>query len=166
MDSSAYEAIYTGVYIFIFIIALTVAIVLFNSITNFADLAYEFTNRIDSNSTIVQAPVEENLLLDSNKVLSYYYNYIQKDLYGDGESANMGTQKEKYKISIYTKVNDNGIPKLDSKLEKGLTLEEAIERIGINSDNNKYILTYDSKDEGSIDITIKKATQAQIESFY
>ena len=63
MEDSAFEALYTGAYIFVFIVALTITIYLFSSITNFADLAYEYNNDVQSGATIVDTPVEQDLLL-------------------------------------------------------------------------------------------------------
>ena len=71
MEDSAYEAIYTGVYVFIFIIALTVSLLLFNGINEVADLSYEFSNKISGSETLVNVPVEQNLLLSPSEVLSY-----------------------------------------------------------------------------------------------
>ena len=46
MDESAYTALYTGTYIFVFIIALSLTIFLFTEVVNYADVAYEFDENV------------------------------------------------------------------------------------------------------------------------
>ncbi len=160
MGESAYEAIYTGVYVFIFIIALTVSMLLFNNITEVANLSYEFSNKIEDNATLVDVPVEQNLLLEPYEVLSYYYNYVERDLYSN-TTGNSGLNS--YKVSIYTKASDQPGAST-SLLPTNLDINSAMNAIG---KNNKYILRYISKDSsGTINIQIQKATNAEIESFF
>ncbi len=42
MEESAFQAIYTGVYIIIFIVALTTSLYLFNGISDLAEKSYEY----------------------------------------------------------------------------------------------------------------------------
>lgn len=42
MEESAFQAIYTGVYIVIFIVSLTTALYLFNGISKLAEDSYEY----------------------------------------------------------------------------------------------------------------------------
>lgn len=154
MEESAYEALFTGTYIFVFIIALTVTLYLFNSIMDFSDLAYEFNTTVEDKSTIINAPVEANRLLTGAEVLSYYYNYVRHDLYAEKEST------INYNVTI-----SNGTNSINADLE-GKNLKEVAERIGIDS---KYILYYraaskDAEGKKNITIEIVKATQAQIDA--
>lgn len=159
MEDSAFEALYTGAYVFVFIIALTVTIFLFSSITDFADLAYEYEETSGDSSVIVDTPVNQNLLLSSDEVMSYYYNYIKKDIYGDD------SKKESYNVIIKTKAKDEAGADLSLiSGESDMTISELSARLG---KNNKYILRYKSVDNvGNVTIEIQKATQAEIDAVY
>ena len=159
MEDSAFEALYTGAYVFVFIIALTVTIFLFSSITDFADLAYEYEETSGDSSVIVDTPVNQNLLLSSGEVMSYYYNYIKKDIYGDD------SKKESYNVIIKTKAKDEAGADLSViSGESDMTISELSARLG---KNNKYILRYKSVDNvGNVTIEIQKATQAEIDAVY
>ena len=151
MEESAYEALFTGTYIFVFIIALTVTLYLFNSIMDFSELAYEFNNTVEDKSTIINAPVEANRLLTGEEVLSYYYNYVRHDLYTEKKSP------INYNVTISGLNNEQLATK---------TLYQVAEAIGIN---DKFILyyrgaEYDENGVKNIDIEIKKATQEQIDA--
>ena len=164
MEDSAYEAIYTGVYVFIFIIALTVSLLLFNGINEVADLSYEFSNKISGSETLVNVPVEQNLLLSPSEVLSYYFNYIQKDLYStEFVNSKSGVVATKYNVTIYTKAKDQ-LNYTNTMLSKDLSIAEVLNAIGTDG---KYILRYESvASNGVANITIQKATNAEIESFF
>ena len=159
MEDSAFEALYTGAYVFVFIIALTVTIFLFSSITDFADLAYEYEETSGDSSVIVDTPVNQNLLLFSDEVMSYYYNYVKKDIYGDD------SKKESYNVIIKTKAKDEAGADLSViSGESDMTISELSDRLG---KNNKYILRYKSVDNaGNVTIEIQKATQAEIDAVY
>ena len=159
MEDSAFEALYTGAYVFVFIIALTVTIFLFSSITDFADLAYEYEETSGDSSVIVDTPVNQNLLLSSDEVMSYYYNYVKKDIYGDD------SKKESYNVIIKTKAKDEtGADLSVISGESDMTISELSDRLG---KNNKYILRYKSVDNvGNVTIEIQKATQAEIDAVY
>lgn len=156
MEESAYEALFTGTYVFVFIIALTVTLYLFNSMLDFSDLAYEFNTTVEDKSTIINAPVEENRLLTGEEVLSYYYNYVKNDLY---------TQKDapiNYNITIKKTATGGSI----NNTLNSMKLNQVASEIGIN---NRYILyykgaAYDAEGKKNIDIEIVKATQEQIDS--
>lgn len=151
MEESAYEALFTGTYIFVFIIALTVTLYLFNSIMDFSELAYEFNTTVEDKSTIINAPVEANRLLTGEEVLSYYYNYVRHDLYTEKESP------INYNVTI------SG---LNNTQLASMSLFQVAQAIGVN---DKFILyyrgaEYDANGKKNIDIEIKKATQAQIDA--
>ena len=81
MEDSAYESIYTGVYVFIFIIALTITIFLFKSISNLSEKSYEYGKAKTDLAVSEDVPSENTIILTSQEVISYYFNYIRKDLY-------------------------------------------------------------------------------------
>lgn len=158
MEESAYQALFTGTYILVFIVALTVTLYLFNSMLDFAELAYEFNITIEDNATIINAPVEAERLLTGEEVLSYYYNYVKHDLYTEKESP------INYNVAIKLAPNSESIN--NSLTDKSLSEVAAI--IGTDS---KYILKYsgakyidEKKEKKNIDIEIVKATQDQIDS--
>ena len=85
MEESAFDAIYIGIYVFIFVIAVTSTIFLCNSISNYSDMAYEFSHKTDNSALIVGSEVQRNNIINGEEVINYYYNYIKKDKY-DGSS--------------------------------------------------------------------------------
>lgn len=146
MESSATQAIYTGAYIFVFVAALTITIYLFNSILDFSNIAYEFEGKIESSEILVNVPVEANRLLSADEAASYYYNYVLKDKY---YTTTSNKEIEKYNVTF------SGINLADKTSYKDV--------MGILGKDSKFILTYDSVDaNGKINITIKKATNEQI----
>lgn len=152
MENSAFEALYTGTYVLVFIVALTITLYLFNSIIDFSELAYEFNVKVEDNSTIIDAPVEANRLLTGEEVLSYYYNYVKHDLYTEKESP----------INYHVDIK---ISKTPEEL-KEMSLLEVSQAIGMN---NKFILyyrgaNYDEQGKKNINIEIVKATQEQIDA--
>lgn len=152
MEDSAFDALYTGTYVLVFIIALTITLYLFNSIIDFSDLAYEFNTKVEDNSTIIDAPVEANRLLSGEEVLSYYYNYVKHDLYTEKVSP------VNYNVNIQIGRTTNELA--------GMSLYEVSKAIGMD---NKFILRYkgaqyDANGVKNIDIDIVKATQEQIDA--
>ena len=83
MEESSFQAIYTGVYIVIFIAALTTTLYLFNGINTLAESSYDYGNVITSH-TVIEAPDENELNLNGNDIVSYYFNYAKKDKYESG----------------------------------------------------------------------------------
>ena len=82
MEESAFQAIYTGVYIVIFIVSLTTALYLFNGISAVAEEAYEYGNKV-TDQTVIEPPDPESLKISDSQAISYYMNYIRND---DGSS--------------------------------------------------------------------------------
>lgn len=164
MEDSALEALYTGAYIFVFIVALTITLYLFGSITNFADLAYEYNNDVQSGATIIETPVEQDILLNIDEVISYYYNYIARDLYGS-EAIESGMITDSTTASI-TKYNVNIEGLMD--LSKDATIKDIYSILAAkDGKNTKYILTYDKVTYDNknkikiVDISIKRATNIE-----
>lgn len=152
MEESTSQAIYTGVYVLVFIMSLTITLYLFGSIIDFSDLAYEYNVKSEDNSTIIDAPAEANRLLTGEEVLSYYYNYVKHDLYTEKVSP------VNYNVDIKI-----GVSKEDLNNMSLLQLSNAI---GID---NKFILrykgaSYTASGIKNIDIEITRATQEQIDA--
>lgn len=134
MEDSTFEAIHVAVNIFVFIIAITATIYLFKSISELSEKAYEFGKlKIDS-VVAEQVPSENAVVLDSSQVISYYFNYVKKDLYAEPDA----TVKQEYKITINTP--SGTITRTD------LTYQEALNSIGTT---RKYILEYKTKNTAS-----------------
>ncbi|MDD3303951.1 MAG: hypothetical protein PHP54_03445 [Clostridia bacterium] len=164
MEDSALEALYTGAYIFVFIVALTITLYLFGSITNFANLAYDYNTEVQGGATIVETPVEQDILLNINEVISYYYNYVARDLYGNEE--NNGTITTDSNNAVITKYNVT-IEGL-MQLPRDATIKDIYAILAAkDGKDSKYILTYnkvsyDTKDNVKIvDISIKRATNIE-----
>ncbi|MEG2348786.1 MAG: hypothetical protein RSB67_03980 [Clostridia bacterium] len=147
MENSAIQAIFTGVYVLIFVAALTVTMFLFHSITDYADKAYEFGTKKAEGSVTISAPTNRYRILNSSEVISYYFNYVKRDLYGTDSIA--GTDKTKYSITLE---KDN--------VEMTENFVDEIKK------DKKYILIYKGKNENTneVNITIKEATEDEIQA--
>lgn len=143
MEDSSYEALYTGVYIFIFIAALTITLFLFKSVSDVAEKAYEFGNASQSGSVLVNVPVDENRYLNGSEVISYVYNYIQGDLFSS-QRVN-----DEYEIVIK---NKDGQTVINKRLTVANVYDQINKTINVKS---KYILKYDQVNaDGKAVITI------------
>lgn len=82
---NSYEALYTGVYIFVFVAALTIALYLFQGVNELADSAYDYGKAVEDNALVeTNTDIEESKYLSREDVISYYFNYIKKDNYESG----------------------------------------------------------------------------------
>lgn len=89
---NSYEALYTGVYIFVFVAALTIALYLFQGVNDLADNAYDYGKAVDSSAVIeTDTDAEDSKYLSREDVISYYFNYIKKDNYEDVDVSGMPT---------------------------------------------------------------------------
>ena len=89
MEDSTFEAIYIGVYIFVFIAALSLTLYMFKSVNELANKAYEYGSNISND--LIEIPDEnKESTLDIQGFLSLYYNYVSKDLYDLEDQANDG----------------------------------------------------------------------------
>lgn len=157
MENSTFEAIYTGVYIFIFVIALSITIFLFRETNDYADRAYEYNVKATESSVILNAPVQKYRLIDGNEVVSYFYNYIKRDSYGSNK-----TQIE-YIVTIKNQSGGN-IVSSDTSITpvttlNSITFGKFTTMINVNA---KYVLTYRTTLNNSVYIDIKEATQEEI----
>lgn len=149
------EAIYIGVYTMIFVIALTLTIFLFSSLMSYSDEAYEYMHSIDNNGVLLNAPANRYLVINGQEVISYYFNYIQKDKYLDKD----------YDEKTVVTINLNSSSESPQYLtQDDLTYKELLEKIGIN---NKYVLSVDQRTNSEYTyINITKATQEQVQEVW
>lgn len=146
------EAIYMAVYTLIFVMALSLTIFLFSSLMDYSDEAYEYMHSLNNNGVVLNAPVNRHLLLNGQEVISYYFNYIQKDKYLNRD------YDDKTVVSINLNTRNDSPAYLT---QEDLTYKEAAEKIGITS---KYILTVGQNSNSEytyIDIT--RATEEEIQ---
>lgn len=147
METSSTQLIYTAVYVFIFIAAITISIYLFSAVTNFTEKAYEFGNIKEEGAVTLDTPTNRYRILDSNEVISYCYNYIIRDQYGaigkDEQEAN-----KKYNVNVF---NDKG----QVNISKDTDLDTLVKKLGTNK---SYIFIYDSMSSDIANITIRPAT--------
>lgn len=135
MENSAFEAIYTGVYIVVFIAAFTVTLYLFMSINQVAEEAYNYGNVVTTQA-VVQVPTEQkDLYMSASEVVSFVFNYKIRDLYNDSDS-------EQSKCIIKLKNSSGNEIVLDVSEYK-----ELIQKLNSNS---KYIFKYESIDDKGI----------------
>lgn len=145
MEESTYEALYTGVYLFVFIIAVSSAVFLFNSVTKYADLSYEFGKEI-TGSVMENVPTSRYKVLTGSEVISYYFNYISHDLYD-----NANEKVSEYEIEI-TRGNTVVLNSSQSRLGYQELTTGTNPKINLQG---KYILEYKGPIEGSNKIKIR-----------
>lgn len=131
MEDSTFEAMHVAVNIFVFVIAISATIYLFSSISKLSERAYEYGKAKVDNAVAEQVPSENAIVLDSSQVISYYFNYVKKDLYATPDS----TVKQEYKVTINT---PSGII-----TNTNLTYSDVLNAVGTT---RKYVLKYISKD--------------------
>lgn len=102
MENSANEALIIGAYVFVFIIALSSTVYLFNSVYKYSQLAYKYENTIDSGNLVSGIPSDNQIVMDGTDVMSYIYNYYLYDAYTNSSSIN-----KTYKLTIINKSNTN-----------------------------------------------------------
>lgn len=151
MDN-AQEALYIGLYTFIFVIALSLTVGLFSSIMNYTDDAYEFMHTSSNGALIISERENRHIVLSSTEVLSYYFNYIKKDRLDSSVIENNAV------VTINLNTKDETPLYLDSK---NLSYKEALQKIG---QDNKYILTVGKQTNDNVTyINIIKATPEELE---
>lgn len=130
MEESTFDAIYIGVYVFVFIIAVSSAVFLYQSISEYAEQAYEYSHMIDSGSLILNTETSRNRILTGDEVLNYYYNYVKQDNYGE----------QKVETNYTVLINLNSKTETENLLTNtNLRYKEVAEQIGLN---NQYLLEY------------------------
>ena len=149
MDESTNTLLYTATYVFIFIIAVSLSIVLFLSVNRYADSAFEYKQGlngsiINTGSTGLEEYQTGQVPLTRSDVFSYYVNYVKKDLYGESTTSGEYTTNQDviYDVSIKDK---NG-----NELVKELQYNDVYDKLA-----DKYVLKYTSQ---SIDESNNKKT--------
>ncbi len=147
MEDSAFEALYTGVYVIIFITALSITIFLFSTMEKYSELAYEYQTTVQSGQLIENLPTSNYEILTGSQVISYYYNYIAKDRYSSTTSTSSSGEKN-YIIEIHdgpdTYGSGSSLPYSNLKSVISYEKKYKLEYISQNGDNvviNINILT-------------------------
>ena len=144
MGENATEGIYIGVYIFIFVVALSATITMFFMINNYAELSYEYGKKIENSGTLIEgAPTTTYRIVNGDQLIAYYYNYIRN-------SSNI------YHIEVKNLKGDNIL-----ELNKMYNYNEVLNLI---SPSKEYVLNYNkvtTKENGSkeVYITISEINQ-------
>lgn len=79
---NSYEALYTGVYLFVFVAAMTIAVYLFQGVNDLANNSYDY-GKVVTGDAVIETDTEEAKYLSREDVISYYMNYIKKDNYDE-----------------------------------------------------------------------------------
>lgn len=101
MEDSTNTLLYTATYVFIFVIALSISITLLFSVNKYADSAFNYKQGLQS--SIIDTPTTgsetaNKVTLSAEDVISYYYNYVKRDIYADnGGNVNSDVT---YKVGI------------------------------------------------------------------
>ncbi len=77
---NSYEALYIGVYLFVFVAAMTIAVYLFQGVNDLANNSYDY-GKVVTGDAVIETDTEEAKYLSREDLISYYFNYIQKDNY-------------------------------------------------------------------------------------
>lgn len=157
MEDSTYEAIYTAVYVFVFVIALSITIFMFKTIYDYSERSYEYGNKGLDESVIVNAPASKFRLINGDEVISYFYNYIKRDMFGNAKTD------IDYRVNI-RKLNGEVIfSSVSTPIDtiNNATFYKVASSINTNT---KYVLTYTSQSANLIYIDINEATDEQINS--
>ena len=151
MDS-VNEALYIGIYTFIFVIALSLTIFLFSSLMSYTDHVYEYMHDLSNDGVNISLQADRHLILSSQEVVSYYYNYIKKDRL----SENIVDDSVVLSINLNTK-NESPI-----YLERtDLSYKDLMQKLG---NNTQYILTVGrNSNENVTYLNIIKATDEELQ---
>ena len=151
MDS-VNEALYIGIYTFIFVIALSLTIFLFSSLMSYTDRVYEYMHDLSNDGVNISLQADRHLILSSQEVVSYYYNYIKKDRL----SENIVDDSVVLSINLNTK-NESPI-----YLERtDLSYKDLMQKLG---NNTQYILTVGRNSTEDVTyLNIIKATDEELQ---
>ena len=151
MDS-VNEALYIGIYTFIFVIALSLTIFLFSSLMSYTDHVYEYMHDLSNDGVNISLQADRHLILSSQEVVSYYYNYIKKDRL----SENIVDDSVVLSINLNTK-NESPI-----YLERtDLSYKDLMQKLG---NNTQYILTVGRNSTEDVTyLNIIKATDEELQ---
>ncbi|MBR2785159.1 MAG: hypothetical protein IKD74_04145 [Clostridia bacterium] len=151
MDS-VNEALYIGIYTFIFVIALSLTIFLFSSLMSYTDRVYEYMHDLSNDGVNISLQADRHLILSSQEVVSYYYNYIKKDRLSDNIVDN----------SVVLSINLNTKNESPIYLERtDLSYKDLMQKLG---NNTQYILTVGrNSNENVTYLNIIKATDEELQ---
>lgn len=156
MNESTNTLLYTATYVFIFVIALSLSIMLFLGINRYANSAYEYSQGLGgsiintvSDGTEMYDGDTQLLPLTREDVLSYYFNYIKKDLYG-GQSNNNADVK--YDVNIVLETERDNICLGKEEESKNLTNSQVEEKL---RGYNKFYLEYEAENPNTKIVYIK-----------
>lgn len=153
MNNSMYEGLIVAAYITVFIAATTLTIFLFTSIQEYADKAYEYSNRISSGSLMeITIPTEEQdaIILRGDELISYYFNYIVYDAYTSNYKSDVRTEM---KNSNNFNVVVDGIS-INNIGKSNLSYASFLDYINLNK---KYSLKFTEYTDDKKTIEIKEA---------
>ena len=151
MDS-VNEALYIGIYTFIFVIALSLTIFLFSSLMSYTDRVYEYMHDLSNDGVNISLQADRHLILSSQEVVSYYYNYIKKDRL----SENIVDNSVVLSINLNTK---NESPIYFERTD--LSYKDLMQKLG---NNTQYILTVGrNSNENVTYLNIIKATDEELQ---
>lgn len=153
MEDSANQALYTGVYVFIFVIAISATILLFSAIINYAELSYEYGDTTVNSNIIENIPTTKYKLLTGSDVIAIIYNYMIGDKY---ENAIPDTN---YKIEFQSGTN---LANLNLSSSYGRASYNQIKE-AIGSYSNLFVLEYKSVDSTGVPtILIRPVNEGEI----
>ena len=151
MDS-VNEALYIGIYTFIFVIALSLTIFLFSSLMSYTDHVYEYMHDLSNDGVNISLQADRHLILSSQEVVSYYYNYIKKDRLSENIVDN----------SVVLSINLNTKNESPIYLERtDLSYKDLMQKLG---NNTQYILTVGRNSTEDVTyLNIIKATDEELQ---
>ena len=122
MEESAYNSLMLGVYIFIFVTAISLTVFLFSSTVEYADKAYEYGKLTAADSIVETTSAPKYNVVTGAELLSYYYNYKDPDKYGTPEAQKFdfenidNIQVNKLYTLIYKKAYTDQNPVIEVKV--------------------------------------------------
>lgn len=146
------EAIYIGVYTFIFVIAMSMTVFLFSHLMTYTDQAYDYMHTSSNGGLNVSLHANRHLILSSQEVVSYYYNYIKKDRLSENIIDN----------SVVVSINLNTKDETPIYLERtDLSYKELMQKLG---ENTQYVLNVGKNTNEDVTyIEIVKATDIELQ---
>ena len=149
---SVNDALYIGIYTFIFVIALSLTIFLFSSLMSYTDHVYEYIHDLSNDGVNVSLQADRHLILSSQEVVSYYYNYIKKDRLSENIVDN----------SVVLSINLNTKNESPIYLERtDLSYKDLMQKLG---NNTQYILTVGRNSTEDVTyLNIIKATDEELQ---
>ena len=149
---SVNDALYIGIYTFIFVIALSLTIFLFSSLMSYTDHVYEYMHDLSNDGVNVSLQAGRHLILSSQEVVSYYYNYIKKDRLSENIVDN----------SVVLSINLNTKNESPIYLERtDLSYKDLMQKLG---NNTQYILTVGRNSTEDVTyLNIIKATDEELQ---